>query len=711
MSNIYSHSIEGKPWRLIKDHLYSTAIIAGMNASHSVPQLAELAYIAGLLHDAGKYLPKFADRLKGKPVSIDHSIVGAEVANQRYSGGKELLAPVIAGHHAGLPDYGSSEGRNNTLCKRLSKATIDEKLFEEVKIPDYFSLPGKTTELGLYFWAKFIFAFLVDADRLDAESFFDPERAIKRHRSYSIADLKNLLDSYIDNKEKSEKNIDRLRKEVLNECREAADIPPGFFSLTVPTGGGKTLSSMAFALNHCVKYKKDRVISAIPYTSIIEQNAGVYKEALGEENVLEHHSNLDFDDYGEPELAEKMKLSAEDWRSPVVMTTNVQFFESLFTRSASLSRKLASVANSVIILDEAQMIPTNFLKPCIWALIELVNNYNCTVVFCSATQPALSKLMKDISITEIVSEPEQLYSQLKRVDVHYVGKMNDEEIMQEMDEAHQAICIVNTRKHARLLYDRAKDKDNTFHLSTRMNPVTRASKLQEIKNKLRDGHACKVVSTQLVEAGVDIDFPIVYRSAAGLDSIAQAAGRCNREGEADVGNVYVFKPEEHGMPRGWLNRTASIGLDLLGDHDDPLAPKAIEDYFDTLYHIDAENPGVESIDKQEIISLIEHAPHSQRGFDFEEISNRFKLIDDNAYSVIVILDNNLDVITQIREGVSSRNLQRYGVKVYQDELDELIKSGYVKEDQGYYVLCHSGAYDKNIGLLFANEIDMETLIV
>ncbi|MHB9095642.1 MAG: CRISPR-associated helicase Cas3', partial [Eubacteriales bacterium] len=454
------------------------------------------------------------------------------------------------------------------------------------------------------------------------------------------------------------------------------------FTLTVPTGGGKTLSSLSFALNHALRYGKERVIYVIPYTSIIEQNAAVFRDVLGGENVLEHHSNFAYPREGQAEteaeyaagMGEKMKLSAENWDMPIIATTNVQFFESLFAARSSKCRKLHNIANSVIIIDEAQMIPTGFLKPCLNAVVELAANYNSTVVLCTATQPAIKKILPEgISPVEIIDDPAGLYMSFKRVQVSNIGSVSDDELAERMKGNDQVLCIVNSKKHARLLYEKISGQ-GTFHLSTRMCPEHRTKVLETIKKRLKEGQACRVVSTQLIEAGVDIDFPVVYRSLAGIDSIAQSAGRCNREGLRQAGQVYVFWPEKHGMPRGWLSRTASLGGMIFERYEDPLGLEGVKEYFSSLYDVDAAE-----LDKEGILPDIKEQEKQLR-FPFRTIAEKFKLIDDNTSTVVIPWDQNcrntlLEAGYSQFPGAYARRLQRYGVGVYEKEFNELLEYG------------------------------------
>src|SRR5690606_28300197 len=368
-------------------------------------------------------------------------------------------------------------------------------------------------------------------------------------------------------------------------------------------------------------------------TSIIEQNAAVFRRAVGHENVLEHHSNFSFpaeDD--ESPVDYRLRLAQENWDAPIVVTTNVQFFESLFAHKPGRCRKLHNITRSVIILDEAQMIPTPYLKPCLWALHELVENYGATVVLCTATQPSIGRLLsKDVSVREIAPEPRRLYAAFRRVRVLWLGDMDDERLAQAVASHRQALCIVNTRSHAAQLYERLRG-EGAYHLSARMYPAHRSEKLARIRTALAGGEPCRVVSTQLVEAGVDVDFPVVYRAIAGVDSIAQAAGRCNREGRSNLGEVVVFRPEANHMPGGWFKRTATITEMVMRSHDDLLSLEAIEMYFRLLYQFEGKK-----LDEHGIIAAFEEGA-TRLAFPFREVGESFRFIDTPMTSVIIPRD-------------------------------------------------------------------------
>jgi CRISPR-associated helicase Cas3 len=555
-----------------------------------------------------------------------------------------------------------------------------------------------------------VFSALVDADYLDTESFAEPDKADMRPTFPPISaycelfapTLQRLL-SY-----PQDRAVNVARRGVLNACLSAAEEQRGFFKLTVPTGGGKTLSSLAFALRHAEKHGMKRVICAIPFTSITEQTADVFRGIFGGDLVLEHHSNTGAenktdDEGGDDGTGAAFRLACENWDAPLVVTTNVQLFESLFASKPSKARKIHNVANSVIILDEAQTLPDKLLRPTLAALKCLVADFGATVVFCTATQPSINpEWLDNIEVREIIDDTDALFSALSRVSVTDAGTLSDDELAQTLRDRHQALCIVNTRGHARELFRQLGDGDGCFHLSAVMCPEHRSRVIREIKDRLEAKQRCVVVSTQLIEAGVDIDFPRVYRAAAGIDAIAQAAGRCNREGELASGEVFVFMPER-GVPRGQFQRMATLGGEIMGLHPNPLLPEAITHFFNLRYGLGAE------LDEHNIMSGIAEN-YRERSINFREIERDYKMIEDNQIGVIIPYDDDArELLQQARDSRFPakylRKLQRYTVSIYASEFKTLRERGCVYEltkDGGVYALNDANmrdCYDERLGLI------------
>lgn len=722
--NFYAHSLEGlaeEKWQKLKEHLLSVAELSAKFSDKF--QSKDLGYMVGLFHDIGKYSEEFQKKLKGEKITANHSIAGAKESIKKYGNliGK-LLAYVIAGHHAGLADF-TGTGDDSCLSARLENEQIPDysnyinELNEMIKnslvFPKLKISNKKEIDFSCYVLIKMLYSCLVDADFLDTEKFCEPERFKKRLNKYSLEELNKKLDDYLEklklSKEKTKLNEERNK--ILEICLKKAQSRSGFFTLTVPTGGGKTISSLAFALKHAIKNKMDRVIYVIPYTSIIEQNADVFRDVLGNEFVLEHHSNYEFKekDSDEDDLEYKLQLASENWDMPIIVTTNVQFFESLFSNRSSNSRKLHNIIKSVIILDEAQMLPVEYMKPCLYMLAELIRNYGCSVIFCTATQPAIFEepqenfqIPSDLKPVEIIENPKILYKKLKAVNIKWLGEMHINELTEKLLMYEKVLCIVNTRKLAKELYENLKQKINKdiYHLSAAMCPVHRSERISEIKNKLKNNENCMVVSTQLIEAGVDIDFPVVFREIAGVDSIAQAAGRCNRERKIKQGGeVYVFKIKDYKIPPGFLSRTAGVAREVIDTNKekDILGLENIKRYFEILYSREGEG-----LDGKSIIKNILNS-EGRLEYPFRTIAEDFKIIEDITYSIIVPYDAKCEEILKKIEyspypASYIRDLQRYTVQVYKQDFDNLLKENKLNNLKNLYYVIKKEAYSQEYGI-------------
>ncbi len=550
-----------------------------------------------------------------------------------------------------------------------------------------------------------LFSCLVDADFLDTEEFFSPEKSTLRGRYPSLPQLLSCFAAYMADKKSMVQDsiVNRCRAEILMRCEEVAREKPGIFSLTVPTGGGKTLSSMAFSLQHAIIHDKRRIIYVIPFTSIIEQSADQFRQIFGD-SVVEHHSNLDVTQI-EHETS-RSRLASENWDAPIIVTTNVQFFESIYSSRTSRCRKLHNIAGSVVVLDEAQLIPPEFLSPILLALNELVKFYGVTIILCTATQPALaSQESPNFSfigldgIREIMENPENLFDKLKRVSLRLSPDIHESKTWDKVAEAlleHPSVlCIVNRRDDCRHLWN-LMPKD-TFHLSALMCGAHRSKKIEEIKAHLRGGYPTRVISTQLVEAGVDLDFPVVYRAMAGLDSIAQAAGRCNREGLLQTGELHIFTPPTL-PPVGLLRQAAGIGARLLKTEGDPLAPKCFTAYFKELYWLQ----GADRLDQKGILMDLTDSTQQCR-FSFRTAAKKFRMIDDALQApVIVSYGEGASCIEQLKrmgpERWLLRKLQRYVVNLPKYLHQRLCIEGAIFEiHPGIYVQGHGALYDEDIG--------------
>ena len=697
----YARTKEGRPpeeWQLLRDHLVNVSQRATVFAEPFGGQ--ELARVVGLAHDAGKVSDDFQQRLLGMKQSVDHSTAGGQIVNSLDPMLGSLLAYCIMGHHSAMPNKGSNN-QPGSLADRLQREVPDYSAFTQVvELPKVLQLPwmppGRHPGFSYAFLARMLFSCLVDADRLDAEAFSDLDKALKRGSFPSLQELAKRMEKHMASitADAADTLVNKERAHVLHCCREAAERQPGLFTLTVPTGGGKTLASLDFALKHAIRHGFRRVIYAIPFTSIVEQTARVFRDALGDEAILEHHSNYSFDS----EDDSVTRLATENWDAPVIVTTNVQLFESLFSNKPSQCRKLHNIAESVIVLDEAQTIPDELLRPCLAALEELTLRYRVSVVLCTATQPELTGLWPmNSQPREIIPDPQRLFLSLKRVDVEYRGTMSDQEVHTALLEEEQALCIVNTRRHAAALFALLGVSEGHYHLSARMCPVHRKIQIAEIRQRLKEGKTCRVISTQLIEAGVDVDFPLVYRAVAGIDSIAQAAGRCNREGRQGIGYTYVFEPEL-GVPRGWFRRMAELGRRVMEEVEDPLSPEAIRRFFIRRFDLDGSG-----LDKHKILQGLE-SEWKTLSFPFKDIADSFKMIDDFSQSIIIPFDQEAcDLLAEVAEaehpGIYQRQLQRYTIGIHPKEFADYLQRGWLRQVRDiYYVLDYEQGYDKHVGL-------------
>ena len=533
----------------LREHEENVAALAGEFAAAFGAQ--EHGYRTGLLHDIGKYSDNGQKRQRNPAhtAKVDHASAGAQLAAQL---GDPFAAFAVAGHHGGLPDWGDkTNDGGGTLWARLNKCLtggndpsawkMEIEIPAKARFPAWLAAEKDARRLAMY--TRMLFSCLVDADYLDTETAIQggqprgegetPERLLEKLNAHVAPWL-----------EAPANDLCAKRSAILARCLRGGEDERGLYTLTVPTGGGKTISSLALALSHAAKHGLKRVIYVVPYTSIILQNTDVFDEVLGEENVLEHHSQIEIpDDEEETPEAYRKRLACENWDAPVVVTTAVQFFESLYAAKTSKYRKLHNIANSVVIFDEAQTIPVPFLMPCVSAIGELVQHYGVTAVLCTATQPALDGMFAacapELKSREIAPDPDGLFDFFRRVRFVQEGAKTDVEVAERLASEQQVLCIVNSRKRARAIYQMLPEKGR-FHLSTLMTAVDRERILKVIRERLKDGQPCRVVSTSLVEAGVDVDFPTVWREMAGLDSILQSGGRCNREGKRQVGGQAVL---------------------------------------------------------------------------------------------------------------------------------------------------------------------------
>ena len=679
----------------VEEHLQGTAEFSGNFAAAFAE--TERGRLLGLAHDIGKYSEVFQKRLHGGP-RVDHATAGAlECAKI----GEEAAACCVVGHHGGLPNFGNPRldyPGAPTCAGRIRKAQAGGIPTYQWKgtLPRPGGKPAITDPYALFMWTRMLYSCLVDGDFLDTERFM-AERQTQRGGYDPLPVLLERLNAHIAPWFPGNTELNRNRCAILSECLEKAALPRGIYSLTVPTGGGKTVSSLAFALKHAVEQGLERVIYVIPYTSIIEQNAAVFRDILGDRNVVEHHSGVSYD--AEEETNDKncfQRLAAENWDAPVIVTTAVQFFESLYANRPSQCRKLHNIANSVVIFDEAQMLPTCHLLPCVGAMAALAAQFRSTILLCTATQPVLGDLFHrfcpDQNITELCPEVWEKFRSFQRVTYQNGGTLSEEALAEVLRQQEQTLCIVNTRKAAQSLYALLPE-EGRFHLSTLMYPTHRKSVLDEIRNRLKQGLPCRVVSTSLIEAGVDVDFPTVWREIAGLDSIAQAAGRCNREGKRLAqASVVTFFESENPVPvlQRIPIRAAQEALKAGGDPGDR---KTMERYFTALRSIIGEN-----MDKAAVIKTVR-----ENLLPFETVAKAFHMIDSETVCIYIPLGKGEEICRPLQEGYAGREDYRkagqYCVNVYPQHFRSLWEAGDIRLlSSDSAILENLKLYDAQTGL-------------
>lgn len=703
-------------------------------------------YLIGKVHDVGKTSLAFGRRLHGGP-KCDHSSAGAyEVYKYACKYAERLpshfpncfktyfqnimlyLAMCVAGHHSGLLDLEPNfETRMNNVIK--GKIPLYDSEWSEnhsVSFPEselqllydrFFSEQNRSCEeirrFGRLFWTRMQYSCLVDADYLDTEAFMSQKQV-----SNPVSSMSQLFDQFQQycrdhGYDHPKTKLNCYRTDILRLCLQKGTLPQGLYSLTVPTGGGKTIASLGFALRHAQMHQLDRIIYVIPYTSIIEQTAETFRAILGDISVLEYHSGYVGETNQDSEEQSMFCLSSENWDVPVVVTTSVQFFESLYANSPSKCRKLHNIAKSVVIFDEAQLLPIEQMEPCIAAIAELVNYYSVTVVLCTATCPDLNPLFQKygLSVSELGEHLEEWYDRFRRVMFELKKDYTLSQMAEELLSYSQVLCIVNLRKHARALYDRMKQSEGVYHLSTLMTPMDRKRVLNIIRERLASGKVCRVVSTSLIEAGVDVDFPRIYRELDGIDSILQAAGRCNREGKRSItdSKVTIFTwSNENENVGNTANREVSSRRVRIQQTRDVMRNRSygqiddlevVQTYFHRLYDLytnKSSDRRQNNMDTNNVLLNLEKFP-------FQTIAANFHMIEDHTKTIYIPCDENRELLDRLRYGQYSKELFRrlalYGVNVYKNFYDELCKYGAIEVlNHDIFVLNDQPLYDSNCGL-------------
>jgi len=720
----YAHSQnQSGEYQSLESHLFNVAVLCRKYAEEF--ESGELGSPLGLLHDIGKINSRFQQKLidQDDSIKVDHKYCGSILAATYF----QPLSYVIACHHGGLQDFSDFKIklREKKVCPHIDESLraaatvlhrIDGHFSEEynakdVNIPDFVQSIKK--KIDLEFYLRMLFSCLVDADFLDTENHFHPEKAKLREIEASITPLFERFLEYHSKMSKIPSAVNDIRRKIYQDCINAANNQQGFFRLMVPTGGGKTLSSLAFALKHAETNNLKRIIYAIPYTSIIDQTASDFKKIFADTYVLEHHSAFADRDSKEFESkSEKWRLASENWDYPIIVTTTVQLFESIFSDKICKLRKLHNLSRSVIILDEVQTLPVRLLNPILDVLQQLVKYYHTSIILCTATQPAFEEnvYLKGIKepVKDIVKSPETIYTKLKRAKYEFPAlteKWSWDRVANHLRESPQAMAVVNTKRDAMALFERLVDLGCTYHLSTLLCGAHRRDLLDRIRELLKENALCILIATQVVEAGVDIDFPVVMRAIGPLDSLVQAAGRCNREGRLkEPGRVIIFDPEEGGIPPGSYRIATDTCITLLRSGNDLDDPGTYAKYFRMIYQ-------GQSTDKQNIQS-------ARESLRFPEVAEKFKMIKDDTQGVVVNyhgLDGKDESLSNVLANAQHRplrqilrQLQPYAVNIYASQFRKLEKEGMI----GEVVLgIHKwlGEYDMRRGIV-TDKIDPEQLI-
>ena len=722
-NDFIAHKTEDGREQTIMQHLENTA---RLSESFAIDPFKSIACEIGKGHDIGKYSLAFQKHIRGERNRVEHAICGAKeyyklIKDDFFS---YLIMYCIAGHHSGLPDGGTEADLDDkpTLAGRLKRKTEDfyeynnqitlekpdtNELLEFFKPFVYKKNVIDTVELYAFF-TKYLFSCLTDADFIDTENFCNPDSS--RGLSGNFAEAHKLLDQKLKSFT-SDTDVRRARAELLNQAVKNSKFLKQINILNMPTGSGKTLCSLKIALNYILqdkKQKKKRIIYVIPYTSIIEQTAETFTKIFGDKlYVLQHHSNYNFDnEYGEGENSEqKLKRTCENWDAPFIITTSVQFFQSIYHYRGSRLRKLHNLAESIIIFDEIHLIPLDYLQPCIRAVGYITKYLNSNAIFLSATMPDYSSMFRrflpDNTVYELISNKSS-FRYFKNCRYVNLGKTTYEEIIEKANDYSSSLIIVNKKDTAQYIYERLDGKK--YHLSTYMTPYHRSIVIDEIKQCLKNNEKITVVSTSLVEAGVDFDFHAVFRQIAGLDSILQSGGRCNREGKRAEGLVYIFETDE--TLRNEISIRANITREILREYKDITSEDCIEDYYDRLFQYYDNN-----IEKNSIaIFGGQRYPYS---IPFRSYAESFEYIKEDTIGIIVDQTDESHVfIKRLIDGDRriKRKLQKYTVSLYQYQFNELYKLGIIKENTGVFILENLDYYNSTMGLMLNKNHDINYIV-
>lgn len=702
---------------------------------HDVREQTKLLLkVLAMYHDMGKASTDFQKYLRGKCSGADHKTAAAKWIRKQWPKcvGK-LLSLAFYGHHGSLVS-GASFSETESFLSSLSNEIMGAMPEAMRSLPEepQFLLCGRNAKkrdevaFALMLSVRMLHSCLIDADWLATESFMSPEEAATRRRNTykGMTEMSALLEAYLHEKESRASGvINALRKEVHGACYSAASQNEGVYRLSVPTGGGKTLASLSFALQHANSHSKKRIFYVIPFTSIIEQTAAQFRAVFGTDSVVEHHSNI-----AEDNDTDSNKFATENWDAPLIVTTTVQFFETLFSNKNKKCRKIHNIANSIIILDEAQTLPAAYLKPCLYALKTLQRDFGCTIVLCTATQPAVYNHhdfnigweKEDIHSLIGESLEMKLIKEMKRVTITPLGSLSESDLLEHFSAQSEksALFIVNLTRQAQSLVEQLKrlNVEGVFHLSARMCPAHRLEVLSVVKERLSKGIPTVLVATRVVEAGVDISFPVVYRDSCGLDSLAQSAGRCNRHGELPIGKVFYYAAAESSVPSSFVDLRDGIYamtdvMEMMPEND-PLNPEIVDAYFRLFYN--KRKSSCKNWDKKEVVCDSFDADV----WDFEQISHDFRLIEEDRISVVVpyreeveLLRSSLlewDSVGVMPNRKTYRKLASYSVSVYSSEWKMLKQHcELVHKNAGIWMLDRDVLYDEDCGLLRSENVVLD----
>ena len=706
----------------VKAHSENTA---GLGREFAIPELKTAVYIMGLLHDVGKYQPSFVRRINGAAIRVEHSTCGALVAKERYCLPLSyIMQYCISGHHTGLPDGGGAKDASDmpTLSGRLQKSVenysaykdeleipeIDEKAFMEFLVSDCGNRKAELVE-KFAFLTRYCFSCLTDADSLDTAEFCGgPQpRSLK-------ADFKKCLER-VDRRLANfqcrttlQKTRALLQKQVFDKAAAESEI----YLMNMPTGSGKTLCSLKFALERAIRSGKKRIIYVIPYNSIIDQTADTFEDVLGEDaEILRHQSTFSYDDREDcsEDYRRTAKLAAENWDAQLIITTAVQFFESIYANKRGKLRKLHNMADSMIIFDEAHLMPQNYLQPCLKAIGYITRYLRSEAVFLTATMPDFRKLAMEygLSNSKIIDliDDTSMFPVFQKCTYQDAGLLSDTALLQMAGQAPTSLIVVNKRATAVRLYGLCGGKK--YHLSTYMTSFDRKRVIEKIKSELArleadypglcdvpEERKITVISTSLIEAGVDLDFYTVFRELSGLDSILQAGGRCNREGKRTHADVFIFRLEsEQGKPA--QDERPSLTKGLLAEYSDISSPECIQTYYERLFYVKSEFLGRNALSRD---------CNSIYAIPFREYADRFELIESKTISIVAARDDySRGLVEQLRNTGygNARKLQNYTFSVYQYEFDDLMKQHVLNDyGSGIWCLTNPDYYNEETGVIF-----------